>query len=88
MPRSRRRRRRPAHSAHGSVYWWLVMWPRSLERAIRRSRAARAHAPPRRRVPPPPPPPPLAGARAARRPWATHEGSVRPLWGERDSQAV
>jgi hypothetical protein len=87
MQGSRRARHRPAHSAHGPLYWWAVMWPVAAVRALERLRADDDTATPRR-IPPPPPPPPVVDPWTVRRPWATHEGAVRPLWEERDSQVV
>ena len=102
MPGSRSERYRPAHSAHGHLYWWLVMWPTTVWRPLRRARRVwidpivsvrsgagrrgRAGSHAARKMPPPPPPPPVS-LPGAREPWATHEGAVRPLWDARDAGA-
>ena len=84
-------RYRPAHSAHGTAYWLLLMWPflmgrvlyrlrrggkRSLRRQPRRGeRPAVTATAGRPRAGPPPPPPPPAAVL-----WNLQEGAVRPQW--------
>jgi hypothetical protein len=71
-------RYRPAHSAHGTVYWNLFMWPFVMRRALKRAVGGGKRSlgfkppwkdtPPTRAAPPPgrrlppPPPPPAAAA--------------------------
>jgi hypothetical protein len=83
---------RPAHSAHGALYWNVFMWPKrvtyGLSRASRsgRHRATRAgHARAAAtlgsaratRTPPPPPPPPPQDADAGV--WWIRDGRALPL---------
>ena len=80
---------RPAHSAHGTAYWLLVMWPSLMGRAVNRltrggRRSLRRQPRWRRRIaadrprsgPPPPPPPPAPVPML----WDVQEGAVRPQW--------
>ena len=83
-------RYRPAHSAHGTAYWLLLMWPSLMGRAVNRltrggRRSLRRQPRWRRRIvagsrprstPPPPPPPPTPAAML----WDVQEGAVRPQW--------
>ncbi|CAN5574899.1 hypothetical protein BH24ACT26_BH24ACT26_19050 [soil metagenome] len=89
---------RPAHTAHGSLYWRLFMWPLALGRALLQVRhgaviespspasdVAASDAPRPRLVPPPPPPPPGHGGPPKL--WRLHEGQVKPQWLEQDLRA-
>ncbi len=88
-------RYRPAHSAHGTVYWTLVMWPFLLGRALVRlrrggKRSLRRERPGWRRLPGAsaapsrspkrPPPPPPPRSEEIPRVWQLEEGGVRPQW--------
>ena len=90
-----RGRYRPAHSAHGTAYRVLVMWPVIFERAvIRIARGGRRSLPRTRRwswrqvlgasaTPGPrkgPPPPPPPRSEAIPKVWRMEEGAVRPQW--------
>lgn len=90
---------RPAHTAHGAVYWHLVMLPLSIGRAMvlggrRGLESQRLSGDERARhtgFPPSapasgrrvPPPPPPPRSSVPVAPWGPQEGFVRPKWEER-----
>jgi hypothetical protein len=84
---------RPAHSAHGSVYWTLLAVPLAFGRAANQVGARRLVGSIRPRgkhrmgaSPAPPdgvdnaPAPPPVQLPDAPRPWRMHEGRVTPEW--------
>ena len=90
-----RGRYRPAHSAHGTAYRVLVMWPFVLKRAVLRiARGGRRSLPRTSRgrwrkllgasaTPSPrkgPPPPPHPRSQSIPKVWHLEEGAVRPQW--------
>ena len=83
MGRHSVRRYRPLHSAHGPLYWAVVMWPVMLTRAARpRRRAGDAlHETGAAGLDPMTPVGPPAAVRAvAADTWQVGEGGVAPTW--------
>jgi hypothetical protein len=83
MGRHSVRRYRPLHSAHGPLYWAVVMWPVMLTRAARPRR--RTVAAPQQTAPAwLDPMKPVGGPAAARAvawdTWQVGEGTVAPRW--------
>jgi hypothetical protein len=82
MGRHSMRSYKPAHSAHGTLYWAVTMWPVVLRRALAdtaRRALVRAPATPRPKAVVPGtvrPSPPSALATT----WRTEEGAVKPSW--------
>jgi hypothetical protein len=79
LGRDPRRAYRPAHSAHGDLYWRVVMWPKLLPTRIGRPSMGRRHSVDEWALPEPlfegnpraTPPSELSG-------WLTREGTIVP----------
>ena len=84
MGRHSARSYRPAHSAHGSLYWHFVMWPSALQRAMARSQPGRRRAGASRETNGSSATVPAGAADTAASgitgTWRAGEGNVKPTW--------